>query len=160
MLLAEVTRLAHPASVRPRRVLLSTTSSDAHTWNLVFLQLLLEDSGHEVVNLGPCVPDDLLLATARTMRPDAIIVSSVNGLAGVDGPHAARAIRSCPETREIPMIIGGKLGISPGARDGTVSALIAAGYDSVFADEADPESLLGELGQLAGRRDAAGARGA
>ncbi len=122
--------------------------------------MLLEDAGHEVVNLGPCVPDDLLLASARATRPDAIIVSSVNGLAGVDGARAAHAIRSCPETSEIPMIIGGKLGISQGSRDATVAALLAAGYDSVFADEADPESLLGELGQLAGRRDAAGARGA
>lgn len=134
-----------------RRVLLSTTSSDAHTWNLVFLQMLLEDSGHEVVNLGPCVPDDLLLATARATRPDAIVVSSVNGLAGVDGTRAAHAVRSCPETRAIPMIIGGKLGISQGSRDGTVAALLDAGYDSVFADEADPESVLGELEQLAGR---------
>ena len=34
------------------RILLSTTSSDSHTWNLMFLQPLLEERGHEVVNLA------------------------------------------------------------------------------------------------------------
>ncbi|MGQ4416103.1 methylaspartate mutase, partial [Streptomyces sp. SAS_269] len=34
-------------------VVVSSLASDAHTWNLVFLQLLIEESGFDVVNLGP-----------------------------------------------------------------------------------------------------------
>ena len=37
-------------------VLLTGASSDAHTWNLVFLQLLIAEHGFRVTNLGPAVP--------------------------------------------------------------------------------------------------------
>ncbi len=104
-----------PARRRRRRpataFLLSTTSSDSHTWNLMFLQLLLEERGHEVVNLGPCVPDDLLVETARSCRPSAIVISTVNGHGRIDGARVAQAVRQDPETAQLPMMIGGKLGI-------------------------------------------------
>ncbi|BAU88404.1 methylaspartate mutase [Streptomyces laurentii] len=60
---------AAPTAFSGRRVLVSSVSSDSHTWNLVFLQLLLEDLGHEVTNIGACVPDELLIAECRRHRP-------------------------------------------------------------------------------------------
>src|SRR5689334_15608039 len=122
------------------RILLSTTSSDSHTWNLVFLQLLLEERGHEVVNLGPCVPDDLLVETARSCRPSAVVISTVNGHGRIDGARVARALRHDPETAQLPMMIGGKLGIEGTSSDEEVSRLIEAGFDAVFVD-ADPDAL-------------------
>lgn len=56
------------------RVLLSTVSSDSHTWNLVYLSLLLEEHGYEVHNLGATVPDELLITTARSQQPDVIVI--------------------------------------------------------------------------------------
>jgi methylaspartate mutase sigma subunit len=106
------------------RILLSTTSSDSHTWNLMFLQLLLEERGHEVVNLGPCVPDDLLVETARSCRPSAIVISTVNGHGRIDGARVAQAVRQDPETAQLPMMIGGKLGIEGTSSDDEVSRLL------------------------------------
>ena len=54
---------------RPPGVIVTGTASDAHTWNLVFLQLMLEELGHDVDNLGPCVPDEELLGPSAEQRP-------------------------------------------------------------------------------------------
>ena len=130
------------------RILLSTTSSDSHTWNLMFLQLLLEESGHEVVNLGPCVPDALLVETARTVRPTAIVISTVNGHGRIDGARLARAVRRDPETAQLPMMIGGKLGIEGTSSDDEVSRLIESGFDAVFTGDASPDELPSTLTRM------------
>lgn len=64
--------LAHTSVERGgHHVLVSSVSSDSHTWNLVFLQLLLEEMGHEVTNIGSCVPDDLLIEECRLPQAGA-----------------------------------------------------------------------------------------
>jgi methylaspartate mutase sigma subunit len=130
------------------RILLSTTSSDSHTWNLMFLQLLLEERGHEVVNLGPCVPDDLLVETARSCRPSAIVISTVNGHGRIDGARVAQAVRQDPETAQLPMMIGGKLGIEGTSSDDEVSRLLEAGFDAVFIGDANPDELPTTLSRM------------
>ena len=130
-----------------RRILLSTTSSDSHTWNLMFLQLLLEECGHEVVNLGPCVPDALLVETARSCRPSAIVISTVNGHGRIDGARVARAVRRDPELTQLPMMIGGKLG-TEGGSDDEVSRLLEAGFDAVFIGDANPDELPTALSRM------------
>jgi methylaspartate mutase sigma subunit len=141
-----------PAPVRKaaesRRVLLTTGSSDAHTWNLVHLQLLLEEHGHSVLNLGPCVPEQLLVDTATLTRPDLVVFSSVNGHGHLDGLRAARAMRGERATRGIPMVIGGLLGISPEGAEKRAAELLAAGFDQVHPDGTDPAVLLARLADL------------
>ena len=119
-------------------VLLSTVSSDAHTWNLVYLKLFLEEQGHRVSCLGACVPDDLLIDTALRQRPDAIVVSSVNGHGAIDGARMIRALRAHPELAEVPVVIGGKLGV---AGDGTVQSrdLLDAGFTAVLGESGGDE---------------------
>jgi methylaspartate mutase sigma subunit len=141
---------------RSRRILLSTVSSDAHTWNLIFLQLVLEEAGHDVVNLGPCVPDELLLDTARRMRPDAIVISSVNGHGHLDGARVIRLLRADPVTRGIPAIIGGKLGIAGGADANLAGSLVDAGFDMVFTDGGHPAELSRFLARVTGPPPLAG----
>lgn len=135
-------------SRRHRRVLLATTSSDAHTWNLVFLQLLLEENGFEVINLGSCVPDELLIDCARRERPDTIVISTVNGHASSDGVRMVQAIRNQPDIAHLPMVIGGKLGTSPASSHDSAHALANAGFDVVFTEDADPEILAERLNGL------------
>ncbi|MET7454997.1 cobalamin-dependent protein [Streptomyces sp. NPDC005574] len=127
-----------------RRVLLSTVSSDAHTWNLVFLRLLLEEMGHEVVSLGPCVPDRLLLDSVRRIRPDLLVVSTVNGHGQLDGARMIRKLRADPVARDTPAVIGGKLGITGDDGTTTARALVDAGFDAVFTDTADT-ALIGRI---------------
>ncbi|MEV4949013.1 cobalamin-dependent protein [Streptomyces sp. NPDC053755] len=127
---------ATPARSGSRRVLVSSVSSDSHTWNLVFLQLLLEDLGHQVTNIGACVPDELLIAECRRLRPDMVVVSSVNGHGALDGSRLIRRLREEPDLSDLKVVIGGKLGIRGAEGESHSAALMEAGFDAVFEDAA------------------------
>lgn len=119
-----------------RRVIVSSTASDSHTWNLVYLQLVVEEFGADVVNLGPCVPAEHLTAACALHRPDLVVLSSVNGHGRVDGLRAVRHLRSVPSLDGVPIVIGGKLGtgaLTPRAR----AELLGAGFDRVYGDGPD-----------------------
>ncbi|SOB81292.1 cobalamin B12-binding domain-containing protein [Streptomyces sp. 1331.2] len=120
-------------SVSPS-VLLTGTSSDAHTWNLVYLQLVLEEVGHTVANLGPCAPDELVVRSCLELRPRLVVVSSVNGHGFNDGLRLIRELRARPELASATVVIGGKLGTDGLRNVGMIRRLTAAGYDRVFDD--------------------------
>ncbi|MFF7456363.1 cobalamin B12-binding domain-containing protein [Kitasatospora sp. NPDC008115] len=123
-------------------------ASDSHTWNLVFLQLLLEELGHRVVNLGACVPDELLVSECRRIRPDLIVLSSVNGHGHHDGLRVIRRLRACPELARTPAVIGGKLTIAGPGDPERQRSLLAAGFDGVFEEGrpvADFRAFVGAL---------------
>lgn len=119
-------------------VVLASTASDSHTWNLVYLQLLLREWGNNVTNLGPCTPDALLLDTCRALRPDLVVISSVNGHGFTEGRRVIRALRACPGLRDTPVAIGGLLGTGAEDAGAETAALLDAGFDLV-AD--GPEAL-------------------
>ncbi|MFI5660545.1 cobalamin B12-binding domain-containing protein [Streptomyces sp. NPDC051684] len=130
----------HPDPRRPRRAVLSSVSSDSHTWNLVYLQLLLEEAEFEVTNLGACVPPEMLAERALDVRPDLILLSSVNGHGGLQAAAYAQLIKAQPALAGTPLVIGGKLGVAGAADRGLVPELIEAGFDGVFVgDEAVAE---------------------
>jgi methylaspartate mutase sigma subunit len=115
-------------------VVLSSIASDSHTWNLVYLQLLLEELGYRVDNLGSCVPEALLLDECLDRRPELVVISSVNGHGYTEGLRVASLLRARRELAETALVIGGKLGT-----DGTPCAvsrklLLEAGFDRVFDD--------------------------
>jgi methylaspartate mutase sigma subunit len=115
-------------------VVVSSVSSDSHTWNLVYLQLVIEELGHTVANLGACVPDELLVDECRCIRPDLVVISSVNGHGFIDGLRLIGRINEEAELATTPVVIGGMLGIAgPGGRRNQ-ELLTAAGYAAVFDD--------------------------
>ncbi|MEV4432379.1 cobalamin-dependent protein [Streptomyces sp. NPDC049585] len=114
------------------RVLVSSVSSDSHTWNLVYLQLLLEEMGHEVHNTGACVPDDLLLGECRRLRPDLVVISSVNGHGFLDGRRLIGRLRREADLAALPVVIGGKLGTEGAGAGRYGPELLAAGFTAVF----------------------------
>lgn len=115
-------------------VVVTSMASDSHTWNLVFLQLLIEELGFEVVNLGPCVPDEILVGECRDIDPVMVVISSVNGHGHQDGMRVIEQLRACASLSATPMVIGGKLGISAGADTTHLDQLVTAGFDAVFED--------------------------
>lgn len=115
-------------------VILSSTISDSHTWNLCFLQLVLEEHGYDVRNLGACVPPKLLVERCVAHRPALIVLSSVNGHGYYDGQLAIRALREARALDGIPVVIGGKLGIGD-ADQARSAALLEAGFDGVFGED-------------------------
>lgn len=134
------------------QTLLAGTASDSHTWNLVYLQLFLEERGHQVRNLGPCVTDELLAAACAAERPDLVVLSSVNGHGYRDGLNAVRALRTAG--LHLPVVIGGKLGVAGQADPERRRRLLEAGCAAVF-DDGDTAALGTWLDEHVDRRAAA-----
>lgn len=115
-----------------KKVILGTIPSDSHCWNLLFMQLYLEERGCSVINLGPCTCKELLAKTSHTIQPDFIVISTVNGLGSLEAPEVARFIKSHDFIKKIPLYLGGKITI-----DGTLSTenknnLLESGFSKVF----------------------------
>jgi len=136
-------RGAAPAHRRPVRAVVTATSSDSHTWNLVFLELVLSEWGAEVVNLGPCVPEDLLIDHCLREPPDLVVVSSVNGHGYADGARLIRAFRAWRQLDGTRVVIGGKLGIGGVRDEARATGLIEAGFDRVFDGEESMAAFRG-----------------
>ncbi|MFE0458750.1 cobalamin B12-binding domain-containing protein [Kitasatospora sp. NPDC058965] len=123
------------------RVLVAGTSSDAHTWNLMYLQLALEEAGHEVTNLGPCVPDELLTDACVGTRPDALVLSSVNGHGHADAARAVATLRRDARLTTMPIVVGGLLGTAGRPNADYAGPLLAAGVSAVLETNELPELL-------------------
>ncbi|MED7930601.1 cobalamin-dependent protein [Nonomuraea sp. LP-02] len=128
-----------PRTGRPR-ALVSGVASDSHTWNLVFLQLVCEEEGLDVVNLGPCVPDELLVTECVDQRPDLVVISTVNGHGYREGLRVVPKLRARPELADVPIVMGGRLGVTGRREDDLADELTAAGCDGVF-DRGGPEDI-------------------
>ena len=122
-------------------IVVTTVVSDSHTWNLVFLQLALEELGHDVRNLGPCMPPEEVVTECLRDQPDLMVVSTVNGHGMRDGAHLIGLIRRNPELTGLPVVIGGKLGIAGPAGLQSSARLRAAGFDAVYEDGAGAAAL-------------------
>ncbi|AOT59529.1 MULTISPECIES: cobalamin B12-binding domain-containing protein [Streptomyces] len=137
--------------VRPaRKFIVSSVSSDAHMWNLVFLQLLLEEHGGEVRNLGACVPDQVIIDECRKARPDVLVLSTVNGHGHIDGLRLIKKIRSEPDLKDLRVVIGGKLGVRGAENVQFIEGLAEGGFDGVFESEGGLRNFQEFLG-LSGR---------
>jgi methylaspartate mutase sigma subunit len=142
-------RIGHPPGGRPGlSVVVSSVASDSHTWNLVYLQLVLEELGHRVTNLGACVPDELLVDECLRLAPDLVVISSVNGHGYIDGARLIVPFRARPELAETPVVIGGMLGIAGPDGRGGHDLLLAAGFDEVFDDGARVPAFRAYLEKL------------
>jgi methylaspartate mutase sigma subunit len=124
------------------RAVLSTIPSDSHTWNLLFLQLLMEENGWSVTNLGACVPVATLVDETRSQPPDMIVISTVNGHGSQEGLDVMAALRAEPALTGVPVLLGGKIDVSEARQRESADDLLAAGYDAVLiGDEAVPRFL-------------------
>lgn len=118
-----------------KTVLLTTVPSDSHSWNLVFMEFLLNDLGYKVENLGPNTPMDEVIARLNRNACAMVVVSTVNGHGYIEGAELAQRIRT--ETNHVKgLYIGGKICTENDAQ--TIArhsdTLRAAGFDEVFDD--------------------------
>jgi methylaspartate mutase sigma subunit len=125
---------------KPRnlRVVVTSLPSDAHTWNLIFLQKYIEECGHSVINLGSCVPAEELACACIRYIPDLVVISSVNGHGVDDGLRVITYLRAVPELSGIPIAIGGKLSTTGQVSIEQMERLVAAGFDAVFGEASLP----------------------
>ena len=116
--------------------------------NLELLAYLLTAFGHQ-----PLVAHDGVegVAFARELHPDIVVMDLQ--MPRMDGYQAARAFKSDPELRDIPL-----LAVSAYAMVGDREKVIAAGFDGYLTKPIDPETFVKDVERLLARssRPAAG----
>ena len=117
------------------KVIVSSVSSDSHTWNLIFMQLYMEELGFEVINLGACVGYDELIKRCHFEKPDLLLISTVNGHGCIEGVNIATMISNYPVLQRMTTVIGGKLTTKGDDNKQAIMDLYNAGFDGVFAGE-------------------------
>jgi methylmalonyl-CoA mutase cobalamin-binding subunit len=114
------------------RAILATLPTDCHTWNLIYLQLILEEMNYRVENLGPCTAAATLIRQMTKEAPDVIVISTINGSACHDAISLIHEIRRALPLLRIPVAIGGNLDLGLDGEHVQCARLAAAGYDAVF----------------------------
>lgn len=125
------THTGHDLDTRPLAIVASTVS-DAHTWNLVFVELVVRENGYRSLNLGPCTPVEEVVAACIELSPDLVVVSTINGLGMLDAGHLIHAIQAATVDHP-PVVIGGNFGLELDAD--TVRTIQILGYSEVFLGE-------------------------
>jgi methylaspartate mutase sigma subunit len=115
--------------------IVATTPDDSHMWNLVGVQLKLEERGFIVKNLGSCTPPTEIAELVRDLKPDLLVISTING-------HGVFSISAILETlqeyqmiRTAKIIVGGLLTTDPELAAKAEAELIAQGVGSVLTGE-------------------------
>jgi methylaspartate mutase sigma subunit len=109
-------------------VLVGSIPSDSHSWNLAYLQLLLEEQGFDVMNLGPCTPVEDFVRWCEDIDPALVVVSSVNGHGRLEALRVVQALRP----QGMRLVAGGMLSTSPHEDAKVASELSSGGFDAVF----------------------------
>jgi len=117
-----------------KRAVLATVPSDSHMWNMVYIELLLQEHGWDVINLGACTPPELTVETCLKEKPDMLVITSVNGHGHIGGRKVIGQIRSHTELDYMPAVIGGKLGTLGANNKVFADPLVSAGYSAVFLE--------------------------
>jgi methylaspartate mutase sigma subunit len=114
------------------KVLLTTIASDSHGWNLVFMEMFLQEKGWPALNLGTCVPAEMVVKCCGEGEIDLVVVSTVNGHGWMEGLELAGRIQAELGEQRPWLAIGGKLGVSAAEEEARAEELRRAGYDGVF----------------------------
>lgn len=125
-------------------VVIGTIGSDAHVTGQFVISRALEDAGFRVVRLGACVPQEEFIEAALETGADAILVSSLYGMAYFD----CEAMREkCTEAglEGILMYIGGHLGTNREKWEDVDARFRGIGFDRVYSPESRPAQIIADL---------------
>jgi methylaspartate mutase sigma subunit len=115
--------------------LLTTIPSDSHTWNLVYLELLLKELDLHTVNLGSCVPADMVIDAVVKRKPDFVVFSTLNGHGISQIPSVLSEMRRALGADMPPVVVGGELSTDEAPSAALQRAMLAGGVDAVFLGE-------------------------
>lgn len=147
-ILSEIAEMAHAGlasadqglipAVRGLRVLVATT--DVHEHGRMVIEAMLHELGAEALDGGTSTDPGPLAALAARVRPDAIALSTYNGVA----LHYFRALKAALEGQglQIPVLIGGRLNQIP---EGSNTSLPMDVADTLVAEGARVCRQAGDL---------------
>jgi methylaspartate mutase sigma subunit len=125
-------------------VVLGTIGHDAHIVGSSVLRMALEEAGFRVVFLGAVVPPQEFIDAARESAADAILVSSLYGMARIDcadfGAKCAEAGLS-----HVKLYLGGILVTDPEAWEETEKLFREYGFHRVYPPQTKTDVAIADL---------------
>jgi methylaspartate mutase S subunit len=129
---------------RKPTIITGTVGMDAHVIGTKILSRAFRDAGFNVVELGCLTPTDEFIKAAQETAADAILMSSLYGMAELD----LRGFKDkCREAGldDVLLYIGGILGVSRHDFKDDEVKFKKLGFDRVFPPEADLKSAIEDL---------------
>lgn len=131
-------------AIEAPKVVIGTIGSDAHVTGQFVLTRAMEDAGFQVIRLGACVPQEEFIEAAVETGADAILVSSLYGMAYFD----CETLREkCVEAglKDILLYIGGHLGTNREKWEEVQTRFHGIGFDRVYNPESRPAKVIEDL---------------
>lgn len=125
-------------------VITGTVGMDAHVIGTKILSRALKDAGFNVVELGMQVPPEEFIEVTQKTKADAILISSLYGMAELD----LRGFKEkCKEAglEDVILYIGGVLGVGRQDFKEVEKKFKKLGFDKVYPPEANLKSVIEDL---------------
>ena len=129
---------------RKPTVITGTVGMDAHVIGTKILSRAFRDAGFNVIELGCLTPPDEFIKAAQETAADAILMSSLYGMAEMD----LRGFKEkCLEAglKNVLLYIGGILAVSRHDFKEDEEKFKKMGFDRVYPPEADIKSAIEDL---------------
>jgi len=129
---------------RQPTIITGTVGMDAHVIGTKILSRAFRDAGFNVVELGCLTPPDEFIKAAQETNADAILMSSLYGMAELD----LRGFKEkCRESglNDVLLYIGGILGVSRHDFQEDEIKFKKLGFDRVYPPEADLKKAIEDL---------------
>ena len=138
------------------KVITGTVGMDAHVIGTKILSRVLKENGFQVIELGCLTPVDDFIKVAQETAADAILTSSLYGMAEFDLEDFKKKLMEAG-LRNVILYIGGNLASSREEFDNfeqLKKKFELLGFDRVYPPSVDLAQVIGELeGDLATRND-------
>ena len=125
-------------------VVLGTIGHDAHIVGASVMKYALEEAGFKVVFLGAVVPPEEFIRAAIETAADAILISSLYGMARID---CANFGAKCCEAGldHVKLYLGGILITDPEEWQDTEELFKGYGFHRVYPPQTKPEVAIADL---------------
>ena len=129
---------------RPITIITGTVGEDSHSIGTRLLSRVLKENGFTVVELGPLTPPEEFIDVARETAADAILASSLYGMAEID---LADFKDSCREAGldDLILYLGGYLMVGRHDWKEAENKFKALGFDRVYPPEVNLDDVMEDL---------------
>ena len=132
-----------------KTIVIGVIGADAHAVGNKIIDLTLNNSGFNVVNLGVMVSQEEFIDAAVETNADAILVSSLYGHGEID---CMGLRQKCDEAglKGMPLFVGGNLVVGKQNFEDVKERFLSMGFDFVYPPSTPIEETIVDLKQTLG----------
>ena len=129
---------------KKRTIVTGTAGQDSHVIGIKILSRFLKDEGFNVIELGGLTPPEDFIKAAQETAADAILVSSLYGMAEID---LVGFKEKCIEAGlgDVLLYLGGNLAVGRHDFKDDEEKFRTMGFDRVYPPEVDLATVVSDL---------------